>query len=100
MPEPAKVFQDRLSPGDWRVEWEDDDGGVEVTILSGPDARESRRGAARRFLEGAPQRPSTGLVHRLLDGADVLDDIPGLFRPVTLNMLGLALQNSDQVLIG
>jgi hypothetical protein len=40
MPEPAKVFQDRLSPGDWRVEWEDDDGGVEVTILSGPDARD------------------------------------------------------------
>jgi hypothetical protein len=40
MPEPAKVFQDRRSPGDWRVEWEDDDGGVEVTIFSGPDARD------------------------------------------------------------
>jgi len=40
MPEPAKVFEDRLSPGDWRVEWEDDDGGVEVTIFSGPDARD------------------------------------------------------------
>src|SRR5215831_7553044 len=38
--EPAKVFEDRLRPGDWRVEWEDDDGGVEVTIFSGPDARE------------------------------------------------------------
>jgi hypothetical protein len=21
--EPAKVFEDRLYPGDWRVEWED-----------------------------------------------------------------------------
>jgi hypothetical protein len=40
MPEPAKVFEDRLVPGDWRVECEDDDGGVEVTIFSGPDARE------------------------------------------------------------
>jgi hypothetical protein len=39
MPEPAKVFEDRLSPGDWRGEWEEDDGGVEVTIFSGPDAR-------------------------------------------------------------
>jgi len=40
VPEPAKVFEDRLSPGDWRVEWEDDDGGVEVTTFSGPSARE------------------------------------------------------------
>jgi hypothetical protein len=38
--EPAKVFEDRLTPGDWRVEWEDEDGGVEVTIFSGPDARQ------------------------------------------------------------
>src|SRR5262249_46093750 len=55
------------------------------------------RGAARRFLEGAPQRPSTDLVDRLLNGADALDDTPGLFRPVTLNMLGLALQGFDRV---
>jgi hypothetical protein len=39
-PEPAKVFEDRLTAGDWRVEWEDEDGGVEVTIFSGPSARE------------------------------------------------------------
>jgi hypothetical protein len=38
--EPAKVFEDRLTPGDWRVEWEDEDGGLEVTIFSGPDARQ------------------------------------------------------------
>jgi hypothetical protein len=38
MSEPEKVFEDRLSPGDWLVEWEDDDGGVEVTIFSGTDA--------------------------------------------------------------
>jgi hypothetical protein len=27
MPEPAKVFENRLHPGDWRVEMEDNDGG-------------------------------------------------------------------------
>jgi hypothetical protein len=37
---PAKVFEDREWPGDWRVEWVDDDGGVEVAIFSGPNARE------------------------------------------------------------
>ena len=38
--EPAKVFEDRRCPGDWRVEWVDDDGAVEVAIVSGPNARE------------------------------------------------------------
>ncbi len=40
MHEPAKVFEDRISPGDWRVEKIDDDGGIEVAIFSGPDARD------------------------------------------------------------
>jgi hypothetical protein len=40
MSETAKVFEDRWSPGDWRVEWIDDDGGIEVAIFSGPNARE------------------------------------------------------------
>ena len=31
----AKAFEDREWPGDWRVEWVDDDGGVEVAIFSG-----------------------------------------------------------------
>ena len=38
--EPAKVFEDRQWPGDWRVERIDDDGGIEVVIFSGPNARE------------------------------------------------------------
>jgi hypothetical protein len=38
--EPAKVFEDRRRPGDWRVEWLDDDGAVEVAIFFGPNARE------------------------------------------------------------
>jgi len=38
--EPAIVFADRLYPGDWRIEWVDDDGGVEIAIFAGPNARE------------------------------------------------------------
>jgi len=38
--EPAKVFEDRESPEDWRVEWIDDDGGCEIAIFSGQNARE------------------------------------------------------------
>jgi hypothetical protein len=40
MPEPAQVFEDRVCPGEWRVEWVDDDGGIEVAIFAGPKARE------------------------------------------------------------
>ena len=38
--EPAIVFADRLYPGDWRVEWINDEGGIEVAIFAGPNARE------------------------------------------------------------
>jgi hypothetical protein len=59
MSEPAKVFEDRLFPGDWRVEWVDDDGGVELAIFAGPNARErALRYADRqygRFEEGKRQ---------------------------------------------
>ena len=37
--EPANVFEDRVTPGQWRVEWFDDDGRCELEIFSGPDAR-------------------------------------------------------------
>jgi hypothetical protein len=40
MPETAKVFEDRESTGDWRVERIDDDGGCEVAIFAGPHAKE------------------------------------------------------------
>jgi hypothetical protein len=36
----AKVFRDRVTHGDWRVECESEDGEIEVTIFSGPDARD------------------------------------------------------------
>ena len=40
MPEAAMVFEDGERPGDWHVEWLDDDGGREVAIFSGPNANE------------------------------------------------------------
>jgi hypothetical protein len=40
MPEIAKVFEDHQHPGEWRVEWFDNDGGCEVEIFLGPNARE------------------------------------------------------------
>jgi len=36
----AKVFEDRITPGEWRVEKMDEDGGYEeVKVFTGPDAR-------------------------------------------------------------
>jgi hypothetical protein len=39
MSEPALVFEDRITLGQWRVDWFDDDGRRELEIFSGPDAR-------------------------------------------------------------
>jgi hypothetical protein len=48
MTEPAKVFKDRETPGQWRVEWVDDDGRRELEIFTGPDAhRQALRYACR-----------------------------------------------------
>ena len=55
-----------------------------------------KRRAARAFLENSPLRPSAELLERLLDGADALEEAKGLFRPITLNMLGLTLQDFDR----
>jgi len=38
--EPAYVFEDRQTPGDWHVQWTADDGGFEMAIFSGSKARE------------------------------------------------------------
>ena len=48
--EPAKVFEDRETPGQWRVEWFDHDGRCELEIFSGPDAkRQALRYAMRKY---------------------------------------------------
>jgi hypothetical protein len=36
----ATCLEDRVTPGDWCVEREDEDGGVEGAIFSGPNARQ------------------------------------------------------------
>jgi len=36
---PAKVFEDRETTGQWRVEWFDDDGRTELEIFTRHDAR-------------------------------------------------------------
>ena len=38
--EPAYVFEDRQSSGDWHVQWTANDGGFEMAIFSGPRAHE------------------------------------------------------------
>ena len=55
-----------------------------------------KRPAAREFLAASPQKPSAELVERILDGAEAIEEVKGLLRPVTLNMLGLVLENFDQ----
>jgi hypothetical protein len=47
----AKVFEDRETPGNWRVEKMDDEGGYEVVkVFTGPDARQQAiRYAEREF---------------------------------------------------
>ena len=42
--EPANVFENRQTPGQWRVEWFDDDGRCELEIFTGQDARRRRCG--------------------------------------------------------
>ena len=57
MTEPAKVFEDRETPGQWRVEWFDDDGSCElVETFTGP----FQRGGGRTV---APRR-STGILRK------------------------------------
>ena len=55
MSEPAKVFQDRLKPDRWRVEWFNDDGHCDLEIFVGETARQDALQYAqkkyRRFEE-------------------------------------------------
>ena len=39
MTEPAKVFEDRTTPGQWRVAWIGGDGCGELQVFTGPTAR-------------------------------------------------------------
>ena len=57
--EPANVFEDRATPGQWRVEWFDDDGRCELEIFAGRDARRQALRTlckVRAFQRGAATR--------------------------------------------
>jgi hypothetical protein len=58
--EPANVFEDRDTAGQWRVEWFDDDGRCELEIFTGHDAR---RQAPLRYAMRRSATPcgSTGI---------------------------------------
>ena len=50
MSEPAKVFEDRERPGQWRVEGFDDDGRSELEAFTGHNARrQALRYAMRKY---------------------------------------------------
>ena len=64
MSETAKVFEDREHAGDWRVEFVDDDGGCEVAIVAGPNAKErairyaDRQYGTSKKSTSRPMRPA------------------------------------------
>jgi hypothetical protein len=74
MPETAKVFEDREPPGDWHVEWLDDDGGCEIAIFIRPRTRGS--GQSDRPIGSAAilRRSAFRLTHkvRLLHNSECL----------------------------
>jgi hypothetical protein len=50
MSEPARVFENRIVPGEWRVVWFDDDGRCKLEIFTGPTARrQALRYAMRKY---------------------------------------------------
>ena len=49
--DPAYVFEDGQAPGDWHVQWTDDEGGFEMALFSGPRARERAIMFAERCYE-------------------------------------------------
>jgi hypothetical protein len=64
MTEPAKVFEDRVTPGQWRVEWFDDDGHTELEIFNGPDARQQAlRFAVKRYGHFREWKPEPARHH-------------------------------------
>jgi hypothetical protein len=64
MSEPATVLEDREMPGQWRVEWFDDDGRCELEIFTGPTARrQALRYAVQKyghFREVQPEPVAAG----------------------------------------
>jgi hypothetical protein len=47
------LLEDRDAPGDWRVEYHDDNGACYVTIFCGPAAEQRAEAISRRCKRGA-----------------------------------------------
>jgi hypothetical protein len=67
MSEPAKAFEDRETPGQWRVEWFDDDGRCELEIFTGPTAR---RQALRYAMQKYGHFREVQLAHPIRDAVN------------------------------
>jgi hypothetical protein len=71
----AKVFRDREHTRDWRVEKMDDDGGIEVALFSGSDARQRAISYADRmygefdeiFSVSDPEKSAEGSADSIFD---------------------------------
>ena len=63
-----EVLEDKLSPGDWRVEWIDKDGSCYVAFFSGPEA-ENRARHYFRFCR--PDYPATAEFNALTDAEKI-----------------------------
>jgi hypothetical protein len=58
------------------------------------------RGEATAFIQGGGRLLSAEAVDGLFKGLDRIDGTPGLYRPITLNMVGLVLERMGQTLEG
>jgi hypothetical protein len=58
------------------------------------------RGEATLFIQGGGRRLSPEVLDDLFHGLDRIDGTPGLYRPITLNMVGLVLERMGRMLEG
>jgi hypothetical protein len=101
----VRKVRDAQTPGvqllfAFRTEYQSAVEALELDVLSSRstwiEVAPFSRSAARQFMESAPERPSLELIERLLNGIDALEETPGLYRPITLNMMGLMFQRFDR----
>jgi len=59
-----------------------------------------RRGEATSFLQSGGRKLSPEALDALLHGLDQIEETPGLYRPITLNMVGLILERMGSRLQG
>jgi hypothetical protein len=85
----AKVFRDREHSGDWRVEKMDNDGGIELALFSGDDARQQAISYADRVYSEFDEL-ELHPYHRAPPLGQVLDDLSHSAISVTIDALPAA----------